>query len=140
MEIEVIEECNLSEVLSTTSEKLISEAYFQNGDNYEIKDMKIVWQNSQKNIQVEDVLDLYQNKPNPFNNSTIIGFNLNKDETIKLKIFDSTGKVVSDYCQKGVKGYNEIEVNLEHLPYSSLYYYQLNTAQKTLTKKMLRVK
>jgi hypothetical protein len=39
---------------------------------------------------------LYNNYPNPFNPSTTIRFDIPKNTDVKIKVFDLTGKMVSE--------------------------------------------
>jgi hypothetical protein len=50
-----------------------------------------------KNVNISDAntnASLEQNKPNPFNNNTIIRYNISKGATGKINIYNQTGKIV----------------------------------------------
>ena len=83
---------------------------------------------------------LSQNYPNPFNPVTTIKFNLPSDGNIKLYLYDLKGSFVKNLIE-GFKnsGYYEINFNSEGLP-SGTYYYKLETADGSITKKMMIVK
>jgi len=83
---------------------------------------------------------LYQNYPNPFNPSTKISFTLTLKENIKLKVFDILGREVTLLAEGEYEiGKHEIEFNANNLP-SGMYFYNLQTQSKSITKKMLLVK
>ncbi len=95
------------------------------------------------NFQVADqlipanTLELYQNKPNPFMGATNIGFNLPKSMQATLEFYDLTGRKLFQTSQDFEKGYQEISVSRTDLNASGVIYYQLQTEEGTLTRKMI---
>ena len=84
-----------------------------------------------------NTLKLYQNNPNPFNQETVIGFELPKAGAATITIFDVTGKMVKDYRGEYVKGYNELVINRKELGASGVMYYQLESGSNVATRKMV---
>jgi len=82
---------------------------------------------------------LYQNKPNPFNATALIGFDLAEAAQVQLNILDITGRIVRQISYDGIKGYNELIINRKDLDGKGVYYYQLATANGIKTKKMIVV-
>jgi len=91
-------------------------------------------------IGIPDNFFLSQNYPNPFNPVTTIKFNLPSDGYIKLYLYDLKGSFVRN-LNEGFKnsGYYEVNFYSEGLP-SGTYYYKLETADGSITKKMMIVK
>ncbi len=95
------------------------------------------------NFQVADQLipanslELYQNKPNPFMGETQIGFNLPKSMDATLEFYDLTGRKLFQIKQNFEKGYQEVSVSHADLNASGVIYYQLQTEEGTLTRKMI---
>jgi hypothetical protein len=88
---------------------------------------------------------LYQNSPNPFNPNTNIHFDLPKNESISLIIYNVIGKEVAQINRNNLsagshvinwKGQNQYG---DPLP-SGLYIYRLVAGNKISTKKMLLLK
>ena len=88
---------------------------------------------------------LYQNSPNPFNPNTHIRFDLPKNESISLMIYNIAGKEVAQINRNNLsagshvinwKGQNQYG---DPLP-SGLYIYRLVAGNKISTKKMLLLK
>jgi hypothetical protein len=81
---------------------------------------------------------LYQNFPNPFEETTTIRYSLTKADTIRLEIMDLFGKVVHiPINQQFIKaGDYAVRLSLENLP-AGTYFYRLTTSQAQLTKRMI---
>jgi len=83
---------------------------------------------------------LYQNYPNPFNPVTIINYELPITGFVRLIIYDALGKEVSTIInQKQNPGKYQVEWNASNYP-SGVYFYKLNTAGFTGSKKMIFLK
>ena len=82
-------------------------------------------------------LDLFQNEPNPFAESTAIRFTLPKSAEARLSVYDVTGKRVKEV--KGVfsKGLNQVAFEANELSTKGLLYYELEVDGTKLTKKMI---
>jgi len=85
-------------------------------------------------------IELYQNYPNPFNPSTFIEYHLNKNQHVKLQVFNILGKeieLLADQIQNA--GYYKISWNPGKAA-SGVYFYRLITATEVITKKMLFIR
>jgi len=83
---------------------------------------------------------LSQNYPNPFNPATIIKYLLTKKSFVSLKIYDNSGRLVSNPVQmEQSAGEHNIIFNGHDLT-SGVYFYQLKTENFVETKKMLLLK
>lgn len=83
---------------------------------------------------------LYQNYPNPFNPVTEIKFDLLKSGNVSLKVFDLIGKevivLINEKLSSGSYSYN---FNASALS-SGIYFYIIETAEFSQTKKMMLLK
>ena len=82
---------------------------------------------------------LYQNEPNPWNSSTMIGFDLPDEGEVKLTLVDMTGKTI-----KVIEGYykagrQSIELLKKDVPGNGILYYRLDSGNYSATKKMIRL-
>ncbi|MFA7360970.1 MAG: putative Ig domain-containing protein [Candidatus Kapaibacterium sp.] len=70
---------------------------------------------------------LFQNFPNPFNPSTVIGYALPNNSYVSLKVYDILGKEIATLVNSVQKrGYQEITLNTDNLNLSSgIYLYSL---------------
>ena len=83
---------------------------------------------------------LAQNYPNPFNPSTTIRYSLQKIQDVQLTVFDITGKEIATLVNTTQNaGEYSIEFNGKDLS-SGVYFYQLKTNSRIITKKMLLTK
>ena len=87
--------------------------------------------------QVAADFRLYQNRPNPFSASTLIGFYLPEASTTEFAVFDVSGRMIKQVKQNYLAGYHELSIESQELPSPAIYYYQLKTPRFTDTKKMI---
>jgi hypothetical protein len=93
-----------------------------------------------KSIKSNYIPKLHQNYPNPFNPTTTISFDLAKESTVHLQIFDIRGKVILTLINKKMdKGTHFVKFNSNGLP-SGIYFYRLQTEEFTDIKRMLLLK
>lgn len=84
--------------------------------------------------------ELYQNYPNPFNPSTKIKFDLKNNSSVKLSVFDISGKIVNVLVNGDLKsGSYEYTWNATELA-SGIYFYRIETNNSSISKSMLFVK
>jgi len=84
-----------------------------------------------------EAMELYQNLPNPFRETTTIGFHLPEATTAALTILDVTGKTLKTIVADYQKGYHQIDISKSDLSEIGVLYYRLETPTQTATKKML---
>lgn len=90
--------------------------------------------------EVPKEFKLFTNYPNPFNPSTKIKFNIPKSEFATLKVYNSTGKLVSElFSNNFAAGSYEVEWQASNFA-SGIYFYKLESASFTETRRMMLVK
>lgn len=94
---------------------------FSNGTGHEV-------------ILANENVQLFQNQPNPFRESTQIGFYLPKAAKATLTIYDFSGRVLRTMNGEFDKGYQQF--NIQNIKETGFFYYQLETLQQSLTRKM----
>jgi Immune inhibitor A peptidase M6/Secretion system C-terminal sorting domain len=95
---------------------------------------------SQNETEIPSRFALHQNYPNPFNPVTKINFDLPKSSHVKLVVYDMLGRVLSVIADKNMNaGRYEAEFDASAYP-SGAYFYRIETASFTDTKKMMLVK
>ncbi len=130
---------HISETIQLNSSFTAAEAYKSNGlnDYTAIDELSInLIFNQKTNTEVE----LYQNAPNPFVNTTNIRFDLPENNEYQVLIYDISGKLIKAYNGPFERGYNEIEVRKDDLNSGTgIYYYHLKSddGRVLFTKKMV---
>jgi len=95
---------------------------------------------TQNNNEIPDDFTLFQNYPNPFNPATKIRFNISNPGSVKLSVFDLSGKQVAILVESEYKtGKYEVDFNAENLS-SGVYFCKMETSGFVNVKKMLLVK
>lgn len=82
---------------------------------------------------------LHQNTPNPFAQSTIIGFDMPEKGYGELAIYNLQGALLHTTNGTFEKGLNQIELKSSDLAASGVLLYQLKTAEGVVSKKMILV-
>jgi hypothetical protein len=123
-------DARLSQLLDINSRYTLAEAYRENG---ELLDIELEFNNS----TVATAFELYQNRPNPFNEATVIGFQLPEASTATLTITDVSGRTLKVIKGDFERGYNEVTIQEKELQGSGIRYYQLETSNHTASKKMV---
>jgi hypothetical protein len=96
---------------------------------------------------LQSVFTVYQNTPNPFAATTLIGFNLPRDGSgdrlisASVTISDASGRVLTVVRGDYVAGYNMINLTKEMIQGATgVLTYTVTAGEFTATKKMIAVK
>ncbi|MCK6691756.1 MAG: PKD domain-containing protein [Thermoanaerobaculia bacterium] len=81
-------------------------------------------------------LQLYQNRPNPFSEGTIIGFKLPEACDAQLRIVDAQGREVLKIARAFQAGYHEEAIYMNEFGSGGIFYYELTTPVGRLVRKM----
>lgn len=90
--------------------------------------------------ETKELLELYQNTPNPFSGETIIGFYLPTASTAELTILDAMGSIIKTYKGDYPQGFNELPIDLSGIAVEGTLVYQLKTPTAIASKFMIKVK
>ena len=120
----------LMDMLKLTDKVTTAEAYAVNG---EVMNVDLAFNSA----GIFSEYALYQNKPNPWNNHTIIGFHLPVDAQATLTIYDLSGKVIKVITDQFRAGYNSVVLTSEDISASGVYYYRLESGSYVASKKMI---
>lgn len=106
--------------------------------NFFIDDLK-TGTGIETNVTPESVA-LYQNYPNPFNPSTTIHYSVPRRQHVTLRVFSTLGEEIAVLVSTDVDpGYHAVEFDASNLP-SGIYFYQLQSEDVLLSKRMMLVK
>ncbi|MGB3019024.1 MAG: T9SS type A sorting domain-containing protein, partial [Ignavibacteria bacterium] len=89
---------------------------------------------------IPDKYELYNNYPNPFNPVTKIRFDLPRSSSVRILLYDITGKVVMNLVDESLQA-GSYETTLDASSLSSgLYFYRIETADFSNTKRLMLIK
>jgi len=123
----------LREMLSIGSSITPAEAYQEHGTKQtERFDLTLQFQDT-------PTFELFQNRPNPFEGSTEISFNLPAAAAATLKIYDINGRIL--YTQTGdyARGVHTITIEKSALDAVGMLYYQVETDGYSAVRKMIKL-
>lgn len=121
----------LSEMLTVNSSITEAEGYTTEA---ELLDVDLIFDEPEFS---EKTFDLYQNRPNPFGESTEVSFYLSEASATTFTIMDMAGKVIKTMKGDYSKGTHTITLERSDLPANGLLYYQLESSAGKMTKTML---
>ncbi len=122
----------LSDILGIGSGYTKEEAY---GINGETREVSLVF-SDKATAATAQPYKLYQNQPNPFNDETVIGFELPEATQATLFIHDASGKLLQLINGYYEAGYHQVKLNRENLP-TGVLSYTLEAGNYRATKRML---
>jgi|GEM_PF-3411967 len=90
--------------------------------------------------QLPETSILFQNSPNPFNNTTTIKYYLNTSDYINLSVYNLKGEIISNFIS-GYQNAGYHQVNFDWVDLTSgIYFCRLKTEDNIYCKKMLLIK
>jgi hypothetical protein len=126
---------DLSQSLRISSDYTQAEAYRESG---EILDIALEFQletNKEQPLTIN-----VQVRPNPFRETTVIGFYLPEAREATLGVFDATGRLVKTAQGDFGAGYNEFHLHAGELTGQGTYFYRLQTIDEAVTGKLVLVR
>ncbi|MBX2893172.1 MAG: right-handed parallel beta-helix repeat-containing protein [Saprospiraceae bacterium] len=127
----------LNEALQLADEVLEGHAYTSTLVDNNVK-LNFFGTTSANDPATQPQIELLQNRPNPFNGTTTLGFVLPESCEAQLRIFDVSGRMLAEKKAQYPAGRNEETFDLEGA--SGVLWYELATPFGILTRKMVAVK
>ncbi len=88
----------------------------------------------------KDGFALYQNEPNPFSNTTSIGFHLPNAAEAKLSVYDAEGRLLWDKTDAFKEGYNAVQLEGNWVRTPGVLYYKLESGTHVAWRKMVAIR
>ena len=121
----------VEDVITVNSAITSAEAYDKDG---EIQEIILL---SSEAIDRGTSFELFQNQPNPFNDSTEIGFFLPEAGEATLEVMSADGKVIYKSVEEYGKGMNRVNVDASNLQNKGVLLYRLEFNGYSATRKMI---
>jgi hypothetical protein len=90
---------------------------------------------------IDPIISLHQNTPNPFDDETVIGFNLPSEGIVSFSIYNTLGKKIDTITMDGKAGGNTLVWNPAQrtgkVLENGIYIYKLQFGNQSLTRKMM---
>lgn len=102
--------------------------------NLEVFELSI---KGRENLEQDSPFVLHQNNPNPFQQSTVIKWDMPNTEVIEIEIRDNSGRVVLNRSISSHKGENILEIDGSTLSATGIYFYTIKSTHGSSTKKMI---
>ncbi len=138
IKLKMLKNVNHASIINLERSGLQPEIYSKEGQDISVYQLKL--ETTNRTMADVEKFELYQNIPNPFNATTVIGFNLPNADEATLKIYDLTGKMVFQNTASFAKGYNTFNVDANTLNLNGVLYYQIDTNTDSATRKMIIIK
>ncbi len=131
----------ISNVATSVAAELQVNDELINSEVYAGKDQLDIFNADIQMVSDNPITDiLYQNRPNPFKETTTVGFYLANDGQANLSIYDVSGKLIHMVEGTYSAGYNQIELNASDIAAQGVVFYQLDTKNFTASQRMIIVK
>ncbi len=122
----------ISELVSINHDFMTSEIYDANKEPFTLS---LTWREASYE-QGADQVQLHQNTPNPWENKTVIPFELGESGMVSLTITNALGIEMTTIAQEFAAGKQQLEIKNNSWP-QGLYYYTIRFGDTQLTKTML---
>lgn len=134
LELEIIPQKDglLSDFITILDKPVNTEAYDTDG---KVMPLQLLFRKAPEEL---GTLELYQNSPNPFVETTDISYFLPKEGAVTLTLTNEDGQVLKVLKNSGKKGFNAFTIAGNEVS-KGLIYYKLETEFGTETKKMLHL-
>ena len=125
----------LSELISVSEDYIVIEAVKGDG---QLMGIGLNFENpTATGESLTDRFALYQNRPNPFANKTVIGFHLPTGDDASLTLSDASGKTLKVIRGYYSAGYHQVIIDRSELPVQGVVFYRLQTSQHSAVRKMI---
>ncbi len=126
----------LSQILHFSDEITPREAFFK--DEKWAEPMLVFGNFENENTATNSRLEVFQNQPNPFDESTEIGFFLPKSAPVALTVSTADGRILMKKLVQFERGYHVFEVKNEDLGGASgVLWYSIQTPEDRVVRKMI---
>ena len=132
---EMKKDAQSNEVFDVNSSLLDSEIYVSGSQARPLEYVQ-----SEFNDGAGSEVQLFQNKPNPFNNQTVIAFSVPTAQNISLKIFNAEGKLLWEKEKHFDAGIHDFRIDAQSISTDGMLIYRLESEETSITRRMVHLK
>ena len=119
------------------TKELEAEAYIEDGIEILATSLQLV--NKATNAEIFTGLKVYQNVPNPFTTETEISFEIDKEQSVSLQVFNAEGKLILNRSADFGKGLNSFRITEDDLKTKGILFYQIITKTHYSGRRMIKL-
>ena len=134
--IELLKETTTSDVFFQTND-MENQLYMEDAGN--ITSHKLSIRSAGNEAQLTTGLRIYQNVPNPFTTETEISFEIDKEESVSLNVFNAEGKLLYTKTANFAKGLNSFKITEDDLKTKGILLYQILTKTHYSGRRMIKL-
>lgn len=133
-----MESVSLASVATSNNIRIKFEFEGDDGNNIYLDDINIGAINAGLEANLEAVID-FNVMPNPFNETSILAFNLPSHEIVNITVYDVLGKEVKSVLnnEKLASGSYRYELNKKDIGASGIYFVRVNVGGASMMKKIV---
>ena len=120
----------LSKALSLIDDNVFASEVYNN--KLTTSPLKLNWNSTE--------FKLYPNRPNPFEDITVVDYYMPAESAVSLKIIDMQGQVLSSQRKTAHKGINQWSITQDLFKAAGIYYYRIESVYGVSSNKMILVK
>ena len=124
---------NLDQAFTLNTNRIEAEIY---DSNVQSKRVKLEFET---NSNKQTGLKLYQNVPNPFDESTTLRFELQNADEVQLNVYNLAAELVFTMNKGFTSGQHEIQLNQNQLNGSGIFIIQMKTSNSNQTQRIIRI-
>jgi hypothetical protein len=134
VKIRALQPMSVAQVLSLTSQKITSEAYFPAGKNSEQRHALVLGFDTKQ----ANGTTFFPPCPNPFSTETTFGFLLPQPGEVRLEVFDLAGKMIFEQQTEVGAGYQSLLLQASNVPREGVFIYRIRVNGEVFSGRLVR--
>jgi len=124
---------NVADAIHIAYGSLVNEGYDINGNAEGV-------QLSFRDAAPVHILNVEQNRPNPFADQTIINYTTTESGKVTLKVYDLNGRLILEKERNSNAGLHQFEISSNELSATGVLIYEISNATEAVVRRMVRIK
>ncbi|GAB4495373.1 MAG: hypothetical protein OHK0019_24250 [Saprospiraceae bacterium] len=134
LKIKALQPMSVAQVLSLTSQKIVSEAYLPAGKNSEQRHTFVLGFDTKQ----ANGTTFFPPRPNPFSTETTFSFLLSQPSEVRLEVFDLSGKMIFEQQTEVGAGYQSLLLQASSVPREGVFFYRIRVNGEVFSGRLVR--